>query len=660
MADSYKDSTITDGSIVNSLTDVPDFIEPEHISLHNQTTDIAISSSLYTITNNSRNGYGAYDAATISLNAGAVSNSDVIRIIRNSSHVVNSVNYPLTDFTNGSNLTAEALDKNSVQCIFRAKELEEQGVTVPSEYLTQTQGDARYLQSYTETNDLSSAVTWANIPDANVPESAVTQHEAALTVTESQISDLGTYLTSNQTITLTGDATGSGTTSITVTVLDDSHNHVIANVDGLQAELDSKLESYTETNDLSSAVTWANVPDANITESSVTQHQAALSITESQISDLDHYADADVDTHLNTSTASTDEVLSWNGTDYAWVSNAGGGGGGGGAGALHNVVEDTTPQLGGDLDANGNDIDMGVNIITDTKVGQWDTAYGWGDHSTAGYLTSFTETNDLSTAVTWANVPDANITQSSVTQHQAALSITESQISDLGSYITDVVSDTTPQLGGDLGLNSNDITGTGNLNFTGNVTASATSTETRFFDIGVGRTGNGASYADFIGDTTYSDYGLRLIRAGGGANTSSSLIHRGTGALNVQATDAGSIDLRTNNTSRLQVESTGTVVFNNGIQETAYNLTGTALDPDNGTIQYKTLAANTTLTDSIEEGEAITLMIDDGSAYTLTFPTITWVNNGGSAPTLATTGYTVFALWKVSTTLYGALVGDGS
>jgi len=54
----------------------------------------------------------------------------------------------------------------------------------------------------------------------------------------------------------------------------------------------------------------------------------------------------------------------------------------------------------------------------------------------AGYLTSFTETNDLSTAVTWANVPDANITQSSVTQHQAALSITESQISDFGTYET--------------------------------------------------------------------------------------------------------------------------------------------------------------------------------------------------------------------------------
>ena len=52
------------------------------------------------------------------------------------------------------------------------------------------------------------------------------------------------------------------------------------------------------------------------------------------------------------------------------------------------------------------------------------------------YLTSFTETNDLTAAVTWANVPNANITESSVTQHQAALSITESQISDLQSYIT--------------------------------------------------------------------------------------------------------------------------------------------------------------------------------------------------------------------------------
>ena len=40
------------------------------------------------------------------------------------------------------------------------------------------------------------------------------------------------------------------------------------------------------------------------------------------------YNDASVDTHLNRSSASTNQVLSWNGSDYAWVAQSGGGGGG--------------------------------------------------------------------------------------------------------------------------------------------------------------------------------------------------------------------------------------------------------------------------------------------------------------------------------------------
>lgn len=84
--------------------------------------------------------------------------------------------------------------------------------------------------------------------------------------------------------------------------------------------------------------------------------------------------------------AVTDGVLQiW---DTSWADVSGGGGGGGGS--LNNVVEDTTPQLGGTLDANGNDIDMGTNLITDAKAGQWDTAYGWGNHASGGYLTSET------------------------------------------------------------------------------------------------------------------------------------------------------------------------------------------------------------------------------------------------------------------------------
>jgi hypothetical protein len=170
-----------------------------------------------------------------------------------------------------------------------------------------TESQISDLQSYltAETNDLSAAVTWANVPDGNITESSVTQHQAALSITESQISDLQSYLTA-------------------------------------------------EANDLSSSVTWANVPDGNITESSVTQHQAALSITESQISDLQSYLTA--------------------------------------------------------------------------------------------------EANDLSSSVTWANVPDGNITESSVTQHQAALSITESQISDLQSYLTAEVNDLGAAVTGTLGI----------------------------------------------------------------------------------------------------------------------------------------------------------------------------------------------------------------
>jgi plastocyanin len=38
------------------------------------------------------------------------------------------------------------------------------------------------------------------------------------------------------------------------------------------------------------------------------------------------YADSDVDGHLNTSTASSGEVLSWTGTDYDWVAQSGGSG----------------------------------------------------------------------------------------------------------------------------------------------------------------------------------------------------------------------------------------------------------------------------------------------------------------------------------------------
>jgi len=64
----------------------------------------------------------------------------------------------------------------------------------------------------------------------------------------------------------------------------------------------------------------------------------------------DGNANTKIDSHLNQANPTSGYVLSWNGTDYAWVAQSGGGAG------ISNVVEDASPQLGGNLDLNSNDI----------------------------------------------------------------------------------------------------------------------------------------------------------------------------------------------------------------------------------------------------------------------------------------------------------------
>lgn len=104
------------------------------------------------------------------------------------------------------------------------------------------------------------------------------------------------------------------------------------------------------------------------------------------------------------------------------------------------------------------------------------------------------------------------------------------------------------------------------------------------------------------------------------------------------------------------------LVVGGEITEKVYTITDAAafqIDPANGTIQLVTLGANRTpAATNFGAGQSVTLMVADGTAYTITWSTIgvTWV--GGAAPTLATTGYTVIELWKVASTVYGAHVGN--
>ncbi len=78
-------------------------------------------------------------------------------------------------------------------------------------------------------------------------------------------------------------------------------------------------------------------------------------------------------------------------------------------------------------------------------------------------------------------------------------------------------------------------------------------------EIGVGQTANNFAFIDLVGDTTYTDYGLRLIRSNTGENANAQLINRGTGWLTLTAADAGAVAIQTNGSTRLLVTATGSV-----------------------------------------------------------------------------------------------------
>jgi len=234
-------------------------------------------------------------------------------------------------------------------------------------------------------------------------------------VTESQISDLQSYITASSTDTLTNKSgnisqwtndsgyltaetnnlsTVSGTLGTAnggtgLTAIGTANQVLTVNAGATALEFQtisitesqiSDLQSYltAEVNDLSAAVTWANVPDANITQSSVTQHQAALSITESQISDFGTYQPSDAGlTSIAGLTTAADKMLYTTAADTYAVS----------------TLTSAGRALLDDADAAAQRTTLGLgdlatqSTITESQISDLQ-----------GYLTA--ETNDLGTAVT--------------------------------------------------------------------------------------------------------------------------------------------------------------------------------------------------------------------------------------------------------------------
>ena len=155
-------------------------------------------------------------AAQGSLADSAVQPSDNISTLTNDSgYITGNQTITLSGDLSGSGTTS--IDAQLGSNVVNANELNVTGNGTTSQYL-RSDGDGTF--------------TWATPPDT----------------------------TANQTITLSGDASGSGTTSIVVTVADDSHNHVISNVDGLQTALDAKAPIASPT-----FTGTATTPDLQIT-----------------------------------------------------------------------------------------------------------------------------------------------------------------------------------------------------------------------------------------------------------------------------------------------------------------------------------------------------------------------------------------------------------
>jgi hypothetical protein len=285
-------------------------------------------------------------------------------------------------------------------------------------------------------------------------------------------------------------------------------------------------------------------------------------ITESQISDLGSYITA----------SSTDTLTNKSGNISQWTNDAGyltaetndltnvsGTLGTGNGGTGLSAIGTANQVLA--VNAGATALEFQTISITESQISDLQS-----------YLTA--ETNDLSTAVTWTNVPDANITQSSVTQHQASLSITESQISDLQTYLTASSTATLTNKSGNISQWTND---------SGYLTAETNNLSTVSGTLGTANGGTGLTAIGTAGQVLKVNSGataLEFADESGGGGSSSYIEHSSTVSDSL-AISAGTNRMYVGNTT---FSGSGTMAGYLVISHGYANFTGTVNFDTTGTL----------------------------------------------------------------------------
>ena len=209
-------------------------------------------------------------------------------------------------------------------------------------------------------------------------------------------------------------------------------------------------------------------------------------------------------------------------------------------------------------------------------------------------------------------------------------------INNISVDLTELSADTSPQLGGNLDLNSNNITGTGNINTTGTITASSTITGSTF-------SGSGANLTNL--PSAQLTGALPAIDGSNLTGINTDLVADTTPQL------GGNLDAQSNNITNLGTINTHTIPSGTDTlvgRATTDTLTSKTINLSSNTLSGTTAQFNTALSDGsfrvgYQPGEVIeeisatcdgsTVVVQSGS-YTMT--NVVSTQNGSTTYTTVT------------------------